>query len=123
MFSSRTLADRNNDPKPWWPDGAEFDEQRFAKGEPYEGEYLYWHPRPEFQHGVLPENPILVAFKRRLARSDDRVKLYDRWLADMETELAAHDDSYLASLLYTERQHVVHAHRVLTLVSKLGANQ
>ena len=109
MFSSRTLADRNNDPKPWWPDGAEFDEQRFAKGEPYEGEYLYWHPRTEFQHGVLPENPILVAFREKNLDLSWFLNEYnhptDYWVWEYGVE------------------EVDHATRVLTLLSKIGANQ
>lgn len=40
-FSSRTLAERNNDPQ------------------------LYVSPRQAFQYGVLPENLILVQFRKQ----------------------------------------------------------
>ena len=62
MFSSRTLTDRNNDPRPYLVHttaGTEFRSHWLLGNE--DAEKL---PRPAYQYGTLPENPILVEFRR-----------------------------------------------------------
>ena len=115
MFSSRTLADRNNDPYPnVWDGHSPRDQMRsdtdmFRKGAPSSLKGYSRKPRPEFQHGVLPENPILVAFREKNLDLSWFLNEYnhptDYWVWEYGVE------------------EVDHAHRVLTLVSKLGANQ
>lgn len=60
MFSSRTLAERNNDPYPYINDD--------GLGRVYRSEfpdYDQWEiePRLSYQYGTIPANPILVRFR------------------------------------------------------------
>ncbi len=109
MFSSRTLADRNNDPAPaaFENGGERISAEAF--NEPYSSIRLYsnWEPRPEFQHGVLPENPILALFR---TCPEDKA---EDWVWGIDN---GHNDPATPA-------QIVHARRVLTLLSKSGANQ
>jgi hypothetical protein len=63
MFSSFTLADRNNDPEPYVDrDGRRQNGLRPVGYWSTQGSRLA--PRPEFQYGIVPGNPILVAFRK-----------------------------------------------------------
>lgn len=61
MFSSRTLEERNNDPKAYYEPKAR--EIRYSQSEALTPGPWVRSPRPEFQHGVIPVNPILVKFR------------------------------------------------------------
>jgi len=115
MFSSLTLAERNNDPEPWQ---YFIGTRRFAPlnqdaGNPFSVLWKY-NPRPEFQHGVLPENPVLVAFRRIDQNLAPRERVII-WLDDWNKPWFFATDCTLAERAF--------AHRVLTLLSKIGANQ
>ena len=111
MFSSRTLTDRNNEE---WivSDGLttwRCTDAWKASATKHKTSFTFTR--------VLPENPILVRLRSRLDYGDSRAKLYPLWLNSMQSELAAHDDEWLSSLCDTERPHVAHAHRVLSLLA------
>lgn len=111
MFSSKTLADRNNDPQPW----LEYEtNRRYTQNEVDAGNSkdrcwygLAIEPRPEFQHGKLEDNLILVALRDHKNRYPlvERHLVVEDWLAygfgDGETGWTP--------------KHIAHAHRVLTL--------
>lgn len=116
MFSSRPLTERNNDPAPFRCTSG----FRSSSSECEFGGDHVLEKRSVGQYGKIPANPILVQLRARVNRGDDHRKLYAAWLKSMEFELAAHDDNWLSSLTDTERPHVIHAHRVLTLLATLS---
>lgn len=62
MFSSRTLEERNNDPMPWEQVYSSETYAPFSR-RAWGGSGAAFNPRPEFQHGVIPANPILVRLR------------------------------------------------------------
>jgi hypothetical protein len=66
MFSSRTLAERNNDPEPWANEfGDRFEDEGIQKsGYTYRYPRTY-QPRRGFNQPRLPANPILVRFREQ----------------------------------------------------------
>jgi len=111
MFSSRTLADRNSDPAPWLDlvTAGDKEEIRWGDVDWWGKMYYKYDPRPEFQYGALPENPILVAFREKNLDLSWFLNEYnhptDYWVWEYGVE------------------EVDHATRVLTLLSKIGANK
>jgi len=109
MFSSLTLEERNNDPEPYkYPSGFQN-----KVGGVRAGEWPRLIRSPEFQHGVLPENPILVEFRK----TDQNLAPWERaiiWLDDWNKPWFFATDCTLAERAF--------AHRVLTLLSKIGAD-
>jgi hypothetical protein len=98
MFASKTLAERNDDPEPWMGRGL---------GGTRHGGFGGWaddhSPRPEFQHGTIPANPILVAFRAGDYKPGDlSVNIFD------------------VELQKVTREQDRHAARVLTLLASLA---
>jgi hypothetical protein len=97
MRSSLTLEDRNNDPQA------------------YDNEEWVYDPRPDFQHGVLPENPILVAF-----RDGVEFGYYQTvWLADHWRDLLIRGYDFFEKVGDYGQSDRCHATRVLTLLIKI----
>ena len=111
MFSSRTLADRNNDPKPYKCGMKPNQDIRHSNSDVKFCSMPVDDPRTEFQHGALPVNRVLAAFRRQLnnANASDEATYWLESLA--ETSNAPFEDCPPAE--------IDHAHRVLTLLSKL----
>lgn len=109
MFSSKTLADRNNDLTPvvHVHSGCITDGERIGSGMVAADDVVA--PRPEFQYGKLEANPILVTFRCMLEFSD----VDKKWTA--ESELGFADAGGWEIDPYNMPEHVAHAHRVLTL--------
>lgn len=121
MFSSRTLAERNNDPEPY--------EQVYFSTlyEPFSrratsGGGAAFSPRPEFQHGKLPANAVLTAFRDAIAPTPNEGAAFTpqiarEWLWDWRSfmGLAYGADSFEVAL-----SEIAHAHRVLTLLASLA---
>ena len=118
QFSSKTLEQRNNDPKPMRVDDSDGritkGRTRFAVGDPYmySNATFLFDQRPEFQHGILPENSILVEFRDSVAELPDLPLSAAEWL-----------DNWGARIQWanggpTSREERIHAHRVLTLIVK-----
>lgn len=115
MFSSRTLEERNNDPKP-------FEDvitgERWWKATPAPGTFDLHAPRPEFQYGKLPANPILVEFRNEVmahigSPSHTTHNLARGYLGDAPTwAFMLRRTEYSAS-------EKAHAHRVLSLLATL----
>lgn len=61
MYSSKALEERNNDPLPYWVGTIDPLRSRYAGPPLWRSDH---DPRPEFQHGKLEANPILVEFRR-----------------------------------------------------------
>ena len=59
MFASKTLAERNSDREPWLLGSVRLPSW-FATGNNVDARH---DPRPQFQYGKLPANPILVEFR------------------------------------------------------------
>lgn len=95
MRSSRTLLDRNTDPEAFFAGAA---------------------PAPEFQHGVLPENPILVEFREGVESGDYETM----WLARHWRELLVQGYDFSADAGEYLQADRCHATRVLTLLTKIG---
>lgn len=113
MFASKPLSERNNDPHPnVWDQHSERDQMRadtdkFRMGckEGVVGSMVYVRrPRPEFQYGKLPANPILVM--ARQAGSHGHLVDFAEGFLDDPLDSISHP-------------HVTHAHRVLTLLATL----
>lgn len=60
QFASKKLAERNSDSEPFVFYGSPYDVRSRVRPS---GDWDFV-PRPEFQHGKLEENPILVAFRK-----------------------------------------------------------
>ena len=109
MYASKTLAERNNDPQPYVTKDLGF---RF----PYSS-LLHpcdLDPRPQYQHGKLEANPILVELRgmrgadwARPERYPAQAKTYLRWI-DQEDASCEDPEPWTA-------EQRAHAHRVLTL--------
>ena len=100
QFASKTLAERNNDPVVYGTD---------LNGD--EDPTVIIAPRPEYQHGKLEANPILVALRDSdstisVGEALEAVELAEYWngLPDEKD----HDPEWSVD-------QVAHAHRVLTL--------
>lgn len=111
MFSSRTLADRNNDP---YPIVSHSGTRQSLPRLVFKTDSR--KPRPEFQHGVLPENPILLTFREQIL--------------ECAGKHSVSECAQLSAYFYEDGDFIdepepmrIHAHRVLTLLSKIGANQ
>lgn len=106
MYSSKTLTDRNNDPEPWLDGVGGRDNVRdpFAPG----ASQPAFAPRPEFQHGKLPANPILVHF-RNYSPSVASLWVHRLGLGEPPVGIEATDAD------------IAHAHRVLHLLTVVAS--
>lgn len=105
MFSSKTLAERNNDPEPvLYPDGCR-ESEPIHEGDSEEHRLGTIDPRPEFQHGKLEANRYLVSLRERIAATRDAKALtIDQWEKTLGTLSTLNED--------VEQSF---AHRVVTL--------
>lgn len=112
MFSSRTLTDRNNDPKPWICISCS-DRFRREPRKTFSSEHrIVERRRSRFQYGTLPENPILVAMRKVKARwGSVNIQL---WLDD--TADYSSRDVYLVIREASDVERAF-AHRVLSLLA------
>lgn len=95
MYSSKSLEERNNDPVPWVEYAGETTRQ----------------PRPEYQYGKLPANPVLVEFREEWKWRLNWLALLKEWINGI------HVDGYLERNSTPEQR--AHAHRVITLIATL----
>ena len=127
MLSSHTLEDRNEDPKPWvaWPQSDSglppFRAASLATIEaiPHREKMdllVEKSPRPEFQYGVLPGNPILVGFCEAI----DSGEYQSASLATVWACLLATDYDFTEDVGESTQSDRVHAYRVLALLSHLA---
>ena len=118
MFSSRTLADRNNDPFPYYclmHSGYGTESQCPGL---WPSHNRHWAARPEYQHGTLPENPILT-YSRGFIETDERE--LSEVLRSLLTWLENPDYSIIWVAPEASPANFpplrVHAHRVLSLLA------
>lgn len=95
MFSSKTLAERNNDPEPYVcsQHGDRYARESVEDISPI-ASCDTLDPRPEFQHGKLEANPILVEWRQW--RGADWARP-ERYRAQAETFLRWADDRTASS--------------------------
>jgi len=131
MFSSRPLAERNDDPTPYWcVNGVRWSDGKHegvchCKPIASHPHITYYGPRPEFQYGKLPANPVLTAFRESIDHLPILPVEADRWAYKIEQfDLFGgmqHDHSTaLAVIMEATIEQNAHAHRVLTLLATLS---
>ena len=114
MLSSKTLTERNNDPTPYRCPECKPGSFAERMAEPAEWcELDVFDPRPEFQHGKLPANPILVDFRSETIYQGTTADWAAVWLDSWGSIIQWIDGDTTTS---EER---THAHRVLTLLATL----
>ena len=113
MFSSKTLEQRNNDPRRFVNnlDGSRW---RDDGGDP---ELLPFRPHAGHQHGKLPANPILISFRETFGNShplgvENTPDLAEAWLDNWNALWFLEVDK--------TRAQRAHARRVLTLLATLN---
>ena len=126
MLSSKTLEERNNDPEPYVLafDGSV---RMSAENEFWQSRATTRVPRPDFQHGKLEANPILLAYRAYL--DDSRIDTAaGYWLFGIDTHRAfggfndwsipSHNFHSLTLATNEQREH---ARRVFVLLIAVSA--
>lgn len=106
MFSSKPLAERNNDPEPYMD---QWGIDRTPDGNPagYDFDVRFTlQPRPEFQQGHLPANEFLIAFRQRVNIFPEKSTLIAQQWVDNLAQLLVDTEPGSAA---------AHAYRVITL--------
>jgi len=113
MYSSKTLAERNNDFAPYRTVRNGVESREYVPS--ISQDERYHEPRPEYQHGKLEANPILVDVRHFMA---ERQGMNNPKGTKHAVEAALHDWGGYVQWVQgnvTTREQRTHAHRVLTL--------